>query len=190
MLEPTAEKRGKRPELSGNCVSADDIETVRDTLVDALNEIRQLSAGLVLPELEGLPLAGALQLAANAHVRRRQLPVKIEIGDLPVVVPSLMKTTLYRVVQEGLNNAYNHAGGKDQILRARCYDDVIEVEVVDGGEGGAARKMHGGLCGLGLMGLRDRLSSLGGTIEFESQAGIGSRLMARVPVVVQERAGV
>jgi signal transduction histidine kinase len=190
MLEPTTEKRSRRQERAGPGMSVDDIETVRTTLIDALNEIRQLSAGLILPELQDMPLASALQMAANAHVRRRQLPVKCEIGELPAAVTPLMKTTLYRVVQEGLNNAYNHGGGKDQVLRARCRDHIIEVEIVDGGEIEVAENMHDELRGLGLMGLRDRLSSLGGTIEFKSQAGRGSRLTARVPAVVQEHNGV
>ena len=154
-------------------------ELVRAALQDALDEVRMISTGLALPELADLTLAGALQIAATRHTNRTGTQVCRDVGALPESVDPSLKVCLYRFVQEGLNNAFKHVGGRGQRLRASYRNGLLQVMVADdglpGGQNGPVRNAD---C-LGLRGLRDRIESIGGLFEFQSQSGQGARLMAQ-----------
>ena len=92
--------------------------------------------------------------------------------------PSLT-VCLYRFAQEGLNNAFRHAGGRGQAIHAHCRDELLEVVVSDDGSAsGDTRKPSQSDC-LGLAGPRGRIESLGGELDFRMQPGKGTRLTAR-----------
>jgi len=155
-----------------------DLERIRGALQDALAEIRCMATGLMLPELTRVPPVDVLHLAVRSHERRTGTSVACEVGELPEQLPAAVKSCLYRFAQEALNNAYRHAGGRGQAVRARCRRDIIEVEVTDAGPGFEPGDEHvGGR--LGLQGMRERVTSLGGTLEIESRPGLGTRLTTR-----------
>jgi signal transduction histidine kinase len=158
-----------------------DLERIRGALQEALAEIRCMAAGLTLPELSRVPPALVLQMAVRNHERRTATSVACEMEGLPEQLPAAIKSCLYRFVQEALNNAYRHAGGRGQSVRARYCAGTIEVEVADTGPG---FEPGGGKTGgrLGLLGMRERVTSLGGTLEIESQPGLGTRLTTRFRV--------
>ena len=126
-----------RPKSKGDTgeVPMDDFERIRGALVDSLAEIRNMSAGLTLPELDRVTPAEALALAARTHERRTGTTVKSELTGLPPHLSNALKACLYRFAQEALNNAFRHGGGKGQTLRGTCVDDVLQVEVADAGPG-------------------------------------------------------
>ena len=103
------------------------------------------------------------------------------IGKLPANMSSLHKVCIYRFVQEGLNNAYRHAGGIGQTVHVASDGRELTVEVADKGPGFSPAKSSGG-DRLGLAGLRDRVESLGGKFSLEAQLGSGTRLRASFQV--------
>lgn len=152
---------------------------VKKALADALQEVRQISAGLVLPELSKMTLSEGLQLAIRLHEQRTGTTVAFKLNRALDQCTDDMKACIYRFVQEGLNNAFRHAGGKGQALRAEIVDGLLEVEVADKGPGFAVEPQIGPNSGLGLVGLKDRVSSLGGTMELRVLPDGGSALLAR-----------
>ena len=152
-------------------------ETVRSALKESLEEIRNLSAGIAPPELEGVSLGRALELASRNHEKRTGTVVERTIDEFPASVPPMLKTCLYRFTQEGLNNAFKHADGLGQQVNAKFHGRSIAVEVVDAGVGLMSGNKPGTL-GLGLAGLRDRVETLGGSFEISSIPGHGTRLLA------------
>lgn len=158
-----------------------DFKVVQDALNDALEEIRNISAGLVLPELENLSLAEVLSKAIKTHELRTGIKIARNLDRLPSNVNRSARICFYRFVQEGLNNAYHHAQGLPCEVIARCTDDMIEVKVTDGGVGfdpADMEKRNSG-SGLGLAGLRERIESLGGRFEIQTSAGQGTVLIAK-----------
>lgn len=155
------------------------LETIRRATSDALKEIRHISSGLALPELQKISLRDALLIAVRAHERATGTSVTVAIEELPARLPLPMTICLYRFAQEALNNAFRHAGGEGQSLSAR-YDGVtIAVEVSDAGPGFAVDQTATGDERLGLAGLRYRVDSLGGTLQINSRSGHGTRLIAQ-----------
>lgn len=142
-----------------------DLEIVRGALKDALSEIRDVSHGLALPELENLNLTAALDIAITNHERRSGTLVDIDHDEhLPAHVPGSVKTCAYRFVQEGLNNAFHHAGGAGQCVATRWDGKHLTVEVSDKGGGIVNKPQTAPKCGLGLPGLRDRIEALSGAM--------------------------
>ena len=110
----------------------------------------------------------------------------MQLDSLSHEPPQAVKVCVYRVVQEGLNNAFHHAAGTGQRVSARIDGNELEVVVADGGPGVVLSNKHK-TGGQGLAGLRDRVEALSGQLAIESRRG-GTRLMARFPVIKEVRA--
>lgn len=170
-----------RPKSGKANAELDDYERISTALVDALGDIRNISAGLILPELEAASPAEVLRLAARNHERRTGTRVRCEVDSMPVKLSPLLKSCLYRFTQAALNNAYQHAGGEGQAVQGSHRNGVVEIAVSDAGPGFVPEKT-GKSTRLGLIGMRDRVASLGGTFDLSTQPGAGTRLTARFEV--------
>jgi signal transduction histidine kinase len=159
---------------------ATEVAMIRKTLEDAMREIRGICNGLVLPQIETAAAPDILRLAVNEHERRTGTSVTLTLaGQLPEPGAS-EKISIYRFVQEGLNNAYRHGRGKEQAVHAGMKAGRLFVEVSDGGPGFDPARAEG----LGLAGLRERVESIGG--QFETVSGPqGTRLVISLSVEEQ-----
>lgn len=148
-----------------------EMEKIRGALNSSLTEIRVLSSGIAPPALDRVEPRDAIEMAVGNHEDLTGTTVDCEIGDLPRSLPALIKTCLYRFAQEGLTNAFRHAKGAGQVVRAGMEGDVMFLEVQDDGPGFALDYVPSAQRGLGLAGLRDRVESLGGTFIVRSEQG-------------------
>jgi signal transduction histidine kinase len=159
-----------------------DFHTVQSSLRHALQEIRAISAGMGLPELENVTLAETVARAVRAHERRTGTQVALHTNALPENAPLPVKITVYRIIQEALSNAYRHAHGADQQVEIDFGCNQLNVAISDKGPGfdksyEAQWDEH-----LGLAGMRERVESLGGVFQIESQPGSGTRVIAQLPL--------
>jgi signal transduction histidine kinase len=159
---------------------------VRDSLERALKELRGISSGLGVPGLAELTLRSTLKRAVRDHERNTASTVKLNLDAVPSQLPLPAKITVYRVVREALNNAFHHAGGVGQEVRARIENDEVVLEVVDSGPGFDVAATHERLTTLGdhlgLVGMRERIESLGGKFSLDSKPGEGTIIRARLSV--------
>lgn len=162
------------------------LPAVANSLRHALQEVRAISTGLGVPELQKLSLQEALNRAVRTHERRTKTQVAVELGRLPGDVPLSIKITIYRVVQEALNNAYRHAAGVGQRVRFERVGEQLVLEVSDQGPGSANAIQDGEETHLGVIGMRERVESLGGSFTVESQPGRGTKVIASLPIHASE----
>jgi signal transduction histidine kinase len=172
-----AKQNGKANTIAGN---GNDVDTIRTALRDALNEIRNISVGLSLPSLDRLSITETLQAAVRDHTRRTNTAVDTDISADGDGAVHPIKTAAFRFVQEALNNATRHAGAAGQRVRARRDNGFVVIEVSDQGRGfdPASQPRDDQL---GLIGMRERIESLGGEFEIRSTVG-GTCLKARLPL--------
>jgi len=164
----------------------DEISPIERALSDALQEIRDISAGLALPELEGLSLAEVLNKAIDSQERRTRIEVEREIEALPEQVGQPLNICFYRLIQESLNNAFLHAGASSARVTATYTDNAIDVLIENSGPGFDVGTVLPASTGLGLSGLRERIESLGGFFNLESSIEDGTRVSARFFVMDME----
>jgi signal transduction histidine kinase len=143
-----------------------------DRLTSVVEELREMSRGIhpailteggLSPALEALALRSPVAVKLNVCSERR-LPDGIEVA-------------VYYVVSEALTNAAKHAEASRVEIDLHV-EEALCLSVVDDGVGGA--KLSGGS---GLIGLKDRVEALGGTIEVASPPGSGTRLDVEIPLL-------
>ena len=159
-----------------------ELESVRGPLNDAMTEIRDMSAGMVLPEIEKLQFVEALKLIILRHERHTSTSVACTFPNESIEVSHPVKLCLCRFVQEALSNAFRHAGGIGQSVKVTWTDKTIVIEVSDRGPGFEPVKAKRKRQPLGLIGLKNRLESLGGQLTVHSEAGEGTTLVASLPI--------
>jgi PAS domain S-box-containing protein len=142
-------------------------------LGEVLDEVQEISRGIHPVILSTSGLGPALRTLA----RRSAVPVELDVhldGRLPLPV----EVASYHVVSEALTNAAKHASATVVHVGVQSHDSIVDLEVRDDGVGGASPAR-----GSGLVGLRDRVEALAGTIDIESAPGHGTALSVRIPIV-------
>jgi PAS domain S-box-containing protein len=133
-------------------------------------ELRELAHGILPPVLT----RGGLRAGVDALVTRLDLRVDV---DIPADrFPGEIEASAYFIVAEGLTNVVKHAHAEHAEVSASVEDGLLRVDVRDDGSGGADPDGHG------LIGLRDRVTALGGGLTVESPSSGGTWLRATLPV--------
>ena len=161
-----------------------EFHAVKQALEQSLNEIRGISSGLVLPELAELDLEQCLRKVVALHGIKSTTEVAQYYSQLPEDVPLPIKITAYRFIQEGLNNADSHGKATKCRLSAHVVDNTLTVSLKDNGVGFRKSKLIGAVEGghLGIVGLRDRIESLGGKLSINSDLGVGTAVKFTIAI--------
>ena len=149
-----------------------ELDRVATGLAGALEELREIARGIHPAVLAERGLGPALTSLAH----RSPVPVHL---DLPALarLPEPVEITAYYVVCEALANAAKHANPSAVRVAAEPADGMLRLSVTDDGAGGADPAR-----GSGLVGLRDRVEAIGGTLTVQSRPGEGTRLAAQLPI--------
>ena len=164
----------------------EELTAIQPPLQNAQKEIRAISTGLSLPQLAELSLSETVIRVVRAHERRTGSRVKLDVAPLPEQVALPVKITVYRVLQESLNNAYRHAGGANQQIHVFMDESLLTLEVSDDGPGFVEQSTATFNGHLGLAGMRERVESLGGTFSVKSGPDKGTQVTARLALRAEE----
>jgi PAS domain S-box-containing protein len=150
--------------------------------VDAMTAaLRRISANLRPPLLDDLGLSAALDWLTDDFSKRYGVDACADVSD-DSGIGEFAALTIFRIVQEALTNVARHAQAKTVSVRLTRANRICELEIVDDGTGApAAAAAPAGRKSFGLLGMRERVRQLHGTIEFHSAPGAGFRVHIRVP---------
>jgi PAS domain S-box-containing protein len=136
----------------------------------ALEELRELARGLHPAALTEQGLAPAVRALGE------RLPVDVEVGHLGERLPDYVEAAAYYICSEALTNVAKHARATHARVTFHCEPGVLRFEITDDGRGGADGR------GSGILGLRDRAESAGGTLFVISPPGKGTVVTATLPL--------
>jgi signal transduction histidine kinase len=150
-----------------------DVARFADRLTSVIDELREMSRGIhpaILSE-------GGLAPAVDALARRSTVPVEL---DVPIDrrFPDKIEVAAYYVISEALTNAAKHADASHVEISLDVEGERLHIAIRDDGVGGADPAG-----GSGLIGLKDRVEALGGTIVTASPPGSGTRLDVEIPLL-------
>jgi PAS domain S-box-containing protein len=148
------------------------IGRVAEELNRVIDELREISRGIHPAILS----AGGLGPALRTLARRSAIPVALD-GVIEHRLPEPIEVAAYYVVSEALTNATRHANASRVDVEAAVRDSSLWLSIRDDGAGGANPAG-----GSGLIGLRDRVEALGGSIEINSPPGHGTRVAVQLPL--------
>lgn len=165
--------------------AADTLTELQDDTRRILERLRELSRGIHPTVLSHRGLTDAVDTQA------RHSPLDVRIDASPDVRSTRyaedVEATAYYVISEGLTNVLKHAGCAAATVRLRTTDGSLIAEVIDHGRGCAELN---GTAGSGLVGLRDRVESIGGRLHIDSAPATGTTLRAELPARVSDNGDV
>jgi PAS domain S-box-containing protein len=141
-------------------------------LEEALDNLREISRGIYPAPLS----RHGLEPALKALARRSTIPVELQVGSSGRFDEAIERTVYY-VVSEALANAAKHSGARRVSVELGGDDTALHLSIKDDGAGGADPG-----AGSGLIGLRDRVESVGGSLTITSPASSGTLLSVTIPL--------
>jgi signal transduction histidine kinase len=163
---------------------------LRELVVQALQDVRGLAVELRPAALDDFGLVAALERLVETFRERSGLHAEVEARLGSDRLPPATETALYRLVQEALTNVVKHAAATSVSIVVSVRDGGVGAVIEDDGQGFAPEAVRDDA--LGLVGMRERLALLGGTLAVESTQGGGTAIAAYIPVagdVVRTPAG-
>lgn len=157
-------------------------EAVREEIIEAAESVKRMSRGLRPPEIEEL----GLELALQAHIRSLSqatgFTVRANLDRVDPYLDETAKLALYRIVQEALSNARRHGDTDRATVRLVREGDVVIAEIEDRGRGFSPADVAAGEGGLGLVGMQERATMIGGRLAVEAVPGGGTKVSVSVPL--------
>jgi signal transduction histidine kinase len=163
------------------------IEQLLDQVEEQLRRYSHDLRPTILDDLGWLP---AIRVLAERVSKRADLSVRVKTtfdGRLPGAV----EIAIYRIVQEALTNVTKHAQASRVSIQVRRSGGVLSCSIRDDGAGfdPAAVRSDRSRSGLGLIGMQERLSAIGGMLAIDSAPGRGTKLLIKVPVLSESSDG-
>jgi signal transduction histidine kinase len=161
------------------------IAELDEILRESMIEIRTISYLLHPPLLDGIGLEMALRTYLEGFRKRTGIKVELDVPEDTPRMPSAVELVLFRVIQEALTNVWRHSGSVIARIgltqQPSANGDEVTLCIEDFGKGiprsirmstlAGTRAMHNVSTGLGLVGMRERLHQIGGSLEIDSTQG-------------------
>jgi signal transduction histidine kinase len=149
-----------------------------------IRQARDIARGLRPPLLDEAGLVPAVEDHLNALAKRSDVRIEFEAAAGVASVPTGLNTTVFRIIQEAVSNALRHAHASTIRVALRDEPGALSVVIEDDGVGFdpevVGQRVRLGEH-LGMLGMTERVRGVGGTIEFDSRPGAGSRIRVRIP---------
>jgi len=157
---------------------------LRATAEQVGREIHQLASELRPVALDALGLSRALAGYLDTWAERSGISVDfLSSGIDEPRLPRMVETTLYRIVQEAMNNIYKHAGARSVSVSIERRADIVLGIVEDDGAGFDPDSVQSGEPQhLGIAGMSERATSVGGSLTIESSVDGGTTVRVKLPV--------
>ena len=155
------------------------LESVRELVISTLQNVRRLAVELRPSALDDFGLVPAVERLAETFREQSGLRVDLESQLGEARLPRDAETTLYRVIQEALTNVLKHAGARRVSILLQRKSGAVVAVVEDDGSGFDPGDTRADA--LGLVGMRERVSLVGGRLQVESTPGAGTTVVAEVP---------
>lgn len=179
LLRATALKSSEHAEVRHTA------EQLESLTVEAIESVRRLALELRPPALDDLGLREALEALAQRFCDTNQIDVDLDLSEFRSRVRPEVELVLYRVAQEAITNIGKHAGATRVGIVLRQGHDRIDLTIDDNGKGfdpdPAVIRDEQGL-GLGLFGMEERVSLVGGVLAIRHLAPHGTRVAASIPM--------
>src|SRR5262249_43959790 len=154
------------------------LSTITAATERIVEEVRRIALSLRPSMLDDLGLVPALEWQAREVGQRSGLVGEVAAGGSGGQLPEEQRTGIYRVAQESLQNSVRHAEASKVRIGLRKNGSAVSLQVEDNGKGFAVSRMRG----LGLLGMQERVSQLGGHLSVLSEPGQGTRITAELPL--------
>lgn len=177
-------KSGRERLTAGNLNRADDaFQAVQGILRNVETEIKRVIYDLRPPTLDALGFVSALRRYIQDFKQYTNLNCIVQVEGENVRLSGQVEISIYRLVQEALQNVYNHARAHTVIIDIRFTPNTLDVSICDDGIGfDLATVERTNTLHFGLITMRERAKSLNGHLEIQTESGRGTSVLLSVPI--------
>jgi signal transduction histidine kinase len=164
------------------------LEASRTLASGILTELRKIVSGLRPTILDDLGLVPAIRWYARSVLETNGIQVRLSLPEEAFELSGHLSTTLFRIAQEAINNIMRHANARVADISLVLDQGKVHLSIRDDGQGFNPAQAAGQavpLQHLGLLGVKERASLVGGEVSIESVLGKGTRLHVCVPLPVE-----
>jgi signal transduction histidine kinase len=172
-----------RLDAQSPAASRSNVETIKGLVEGTVRVVRNMALLLRPSMLDDLGLIPALRWQAREMSKRTSMDVSVAAELTSDDLPEQFKTCLYRVVQEALHNCERHSLATTVRIRVHQQGGRLILRIEDDGQGFNVRQVKG----LGLLGIEERVTRLGGTCEVDSEIGEGTILTVELPLPAADK---
>ena len=163
-----------------DAVSQRYLDNIRSFAGSSVNSIRDIALLLRPSMLDDLGLIPALEWQAREVSRRTGIKVEVTAENVPDSLSDGVRTCIYRVAQEALQNVSRHSGAKSAVVSVHGESGSLFLSVADDGHGFDPERARG----LGMLGMEERVRQLGGRFDIRSSPEKGATLRVTLPAAV------
>lgn len=156
------------------------LNQVKHMFSHTIDEIRRISNNLMPAALKEFSLAVVLRNLCTEIESNSGISIGLTIGVLPESLDQILKTYIYRIVQEALTNAVKHSGANKVLISIFSDFSNLHLQIEDNGVGFNTTKQSDS--GNGLYNMKERTMLLGGKINIISSKGKGVKIVAEFPL--------
>ncbi len=161
------------------------LQTLHDQSYEIFVKIRRLAQDLRPPVLDALGLKVSMRTYCTEFTRRTHLPITFEADESVANLPDIYNITLYRLLQEALNNIVKHAKATHAWVDLSREDDYIVLTIQDNGHGFDASGTRSN--GIGLSSMNERVTIAGGKLNLNSTSEHGTIISAQFPFPTMQK---
>jgi two-component system sensor histidine kinase DegS len=157
---------------------------MKQELLRTIDNVRRLSMNLRPSILDNFGLVSGVQWLVNNSNSQECCRLQVSIGGTEQDMSSLSEVTVFRVVQEAINNIQRHARAKTGTINLKFEEDCLSLEIRDDGVGFQPPDKplaYVGESKLGIIGMEQRILSIGGQFRVDSHPGRGTKVQASIP---------
>ena len=177
--------RGLSGKLSArNKDALNTLHTLETLTADSLKELQRLMTDLRPSHLDDLGLSAALRWYSTKVQEHSSLHIRVDIHGEECDLDDAMKITIFRIIQESLNNVIKHAQATHVNIHLHFQEKTVRISVFDNGIGFDCDELpqrRTNRPSLGLAGMEERAALLGGTVTVQSRPGYGTEIEALIP---------
>ena len=158
------------------------LQMLRTQAAETLEGVNRIVMDLRPGLLDEYGLVPAVQWYADARLTSQGIPTRVKVTGTPRELSSYAQASIYRVVQEAINNIAQHSQASEASIHIAWQEDQLWIEIQDNGRGfdmDAVCQLSGGH--YGLMGMKERIILLGGLMDVQSAPGEGVLLVFQIP---------
>jgi PAS domain S-box-containing protein len=157
------------------------IDGMLESVNEALASVKRIAKEIRPPQLDALGLVGAIQWDIDQTEKKTGLKGIVSVEPADFEIKGQISTVLYRVFREALTNILRHAQAEQIFIRLSQRLDSVILTIRDDGRGITKKELKG-TSSLGLVGIRERIRMVGGTLVIEGKTGSGTLLSIEVPL--------
>ena len=162
---------------SDSNIDGEDFNNAQGLLDTAVDEVRSISRNLQPGSLNDMGLVAAINDLVNRYVGEAYPEIDFQHYNIPRDIDNMFATSIYRIIQELLNNAIKYANANEIIIQLNREEDEIIISLEDDGVGFNTKSFEKGM---GIENVQSRVKYLKGDLQIDSQENIGTSYLIHV----------